>query len=290
MCSGGRIPEALATSGADVDAASLSRGRPPLTGVGASALLAACALASACQTLIPQQTASTVERGTWRLGGQISASPWCSTKLEIPGPGSCEQFPRGLLPSLPELRLSGRTGLVSHVDAGLSLHGAGVLQRGIRVGALADAKAELWSAPTPWGRQIVSAGVGLGLAREESSLGGSGRMITPQLEAVVPAFYGYQTGHWELVASGRFLERFTFLDVTGDGRAEVLKEAWLGFVLGAYTRAQTRVGLSLEYAAPTRALQTGSFTASVGVLFDLGGQPARDRRSDQDAAPESGAR
>jgi hypothetical protein len=245
-----------------------------------SALLLTGALTSGCQTLAPQQTASTVEPGTWRLGGQISASPWCSTTLR-PDPGSCEQFPRGFPLPVPELRLSGRTGLVPRADAGLSLYGTGVLQRGFRVGALGEAKLELWSASTPWGRQLLSLGAGIGAAREQSSVEGS-RFVIPALDVLGPVFYGYQIRSWELVASARFLQRFTFLDVTGDGRAEVLGDAWLGFAVGAYTRAPTRWAFSLEYSAPTRLLQRGSFTASVGVLFDIGGRPQPERRRDGD--------
>jgi hypothetical protein len=228
--------------------------------------IAAASLATACQTITPLQTASTVETGTWRLGGQISASPWCSLTLDPAG--NCYMLPDNV--PIGELRLAARTGLVPRVDAGLSIHGSGVVARSFRIGGLMDAKVELWSVPARSGRHLIAAGAGIGAAREGWISSQGVTQFTPELELVVPVFYGYQSEKVELVASPRYFERFSYIDITGDGRRESLEERWVGLSLSAYARGPRGWALALEYAAPTAGLHRGALTASGGLFFDIG--------------------
>jgi hypothetical protein len=234
-------------------------------------------LFAGCETLTPLQTASTVDPGMWRLGAQLSASPYCTLTLDPTG--NCYEIP-GYLP-LPQLRLAARRGLWPRTDAGLSLDGTAILpigpssiQSGFRAGALLDAKVEVWSRPTSSGRHLVAAAAAIGTSLERWSLPQGGAPLTPGVDLLVPIFYGYQTPGIELVASPRFMERLTYLDITGDGRREVLKQPWLGLALGVFTRRPSRWAFGLEYAAPTAGLHRGSWTLSVGVMFDVGAPEA----------------
>lgn len=237
--------------------------------------IATAAVASACETLTPLQTASTVDRGIWRLSGQLSVSPYCTLTLDPTG--NCYKIPSGL--PLPQVRLGARSGLWPRMDAGLSLSGTGfqsvaVSQQiipglaGVRGGALLDAKVEVWSATTESGKHLVSAAAAIGGTLERWSTPGA--RLTPEVDLLVPIFYGYQTRGMELVASPRFMERLTYLDVTGDGRRDVLEQAWLGLAVGAFTRDPARWAFGLEYAAPAVGLHRGAWTISAGVVLDLG--------------------
>ena len=211
------------------------------------------------------------------MGAQLSASPYCTATLDPTG--NCYKVPSSA--PFPELRLAARAGLFPRIDAGLSISGGAsgvtvapgvgvrLVPGSLRVGALLDAKVEVWSAPTQSGRHLVAAAAGVGSALERWSTPSAPRAV-PDLELVVPIFYGYQTPELELVASPRFMERFTFIDITGDGRREVLEQPWLGLALGAITRGPQRWAFGLDYSAPTSGLHRGAWTISVGFMLDLG--------------------
>ncbi|HZA52314.1 MAG TPA: hypothetical protein VE549_16325 [Myxococcaceae bacterium] len=229
-------------------------------------------LAAGCETITPLQTASTVDPGMWRVGAQLSASPYCTVTLDPTG--NCYIVP-GNLP-IPQLKLAARAGVFPRVDAGLSIQGSGTVPVAphpppsyLRMGALLDAKVEVWSASTESGRHLVAAAAGVGSSLERWSTP-SAPLALPDLELVVPIFYGYQTPELELVASPRFMERFTFIDITGDGRREVLEQPWLGLALRAITRGPQRWAFGLDYSAPTWGLHQGAWTISVGFMLDLG--------------------
>jgi hypothetical protein len=249
--------------------------------------IAAASLAGACGTITPLQTASTVDPGVWRLGAQLSASPYCT--LTNDPSGNCYKIPLPNLP-LPQLRLAARAGVFPRIDAGLSIHGtrivslAGGLSGGFRAGALLDGKVEVWSTPTQSGRHLVAAAAGIGSALEWWSTP-TGSQLTPDLELVVPIFYGYQTRWMEFVVSPRFMERLTYIDITGDGRREVLEQPWLGLAIEFFTRGPDRWAFGLEYASPTGGLHRGAWTISVGFMLDLG--RARGPDADDAASPVS---
>lgn len=228
--------------------------------------VATLAVVTGCTSTTALQTASTVDPGAWRIGGQLSASPYCS--LTGSPLARCAALPQGF--PLPELRASGRYGFSPRWDAGLSVHGAGVIPRGFQLGLLADLKRELWQHTSAEGRRhVVAASIGADVTGVFTRAFTDESASTAQLSIPVAGWYGYQLQRWELFASPAFVERLTPVDVDGDGRAELIDVGYLGLTFGALSRGTTRYGASLEYQAPTGDLVEGRFTVALGVLWDL---------------------
>jgi hypothetical protein len=80
--------------------------------------LFAVALAG-CSTVVPMQTASAVDRGSARVGGQLAFSGYCGSVGTELGGIDCTEYPDGL--QLPKLRVNGRYGLGHGFDLGASL-------------------------------------------------------------------------------------------------------------------------------------------------------------------------
>lgn len=227
-------------------------------------VLAATALALAgCTSVAPLQTASTVDPGVYRLSAQTSFATYCSVTLSPLN--RCAYLPRDV--PVPEVRLSARRGFTPWVDAGLSLGGGGVIHQGFQLQALADAKAQLWTqAVSDNERHLLSLSGGVGVSNQQSGLFGIGTYSAlTEVLLVVPVYYGYQTRSWELVASPRLVERL------GVG---TYSTSWLGMNVSAFSRGKVRLGVGLDYLAPTAYLEQGWFTLSAGVLWDVGGEPS----------------
>jgi hypothetical protein len=143
-----------------------------------------------CGTVVPMQTASVVEPGGLRVGGQASAG-YCDF-----GPPTfpCNIYSDGI--PLPALRVDARRGVGRGSDLGGSLQLQGMIyapERPVQLDVTLDGKRELLRR----GIQLMSMGVlvGGGLA---------GRLgLAPWLQAQVgvPLFYGVQTARHEYVAS-----------------------------------------------------------------------------------------
>jgi hypothetical protein len=223
-------------------------------------------LVSGCSTVLPAQTASTVSPGAYRLGAQLSASPWCGFSF----PPQCATLPNGA--PVPELRVSGRHGVSDRVDVGLSASASSVLSPGsfgslepgiLRLGVVVDGKAEVWSRPAQGGRHLISAGAGAGFVSQSP-------IAEVQLSA--PLWYGYQFADGkELFAGPRYVQRMSFEDIDGDGRREALQMPSLGLSVGYASGGPVRFVSALEYFASTTYLGAGTFNLSAGVLWDVGG-------------------
>lgn len=229
------------------------------------ALIAALGLlAAGCGTVIPLQTASTVPRGSYRVGGQLNVAPWCSVTSSLT---LCQVAPLGApgtpVVPMPELRLNGRYGAADRLDLGLSLH---VLPAPFRAGAFLDGKLELWSRPHGEGRQVLSLGLGAGVTAGPSFAGTPG---ISQVELGLPLFYGHPLGPVDLVGSARVLERLAFVDTLSGGPREVLGVTELGLTAGVLTRGNPGVGVQLGYSASVGLLDRGPFSLSVGGWYDF---------------------
>lgn len=214
-----------------------------------------------CATYAPLQTASTVTPGKYRLGAQVTGAPYCTLSLS---PMLCTELPRAI--TVPELRLSARTGLVPRLDAGASVHAR--MAGETPVGGLAlDAKGEAWSHPLGEGRLLISGALGAG---GTFGPGLPGRAGITQLEFALPLFLAYDRPGSEWLFSPRFVQRFRFIDVTGDSRREALGASELGFALGYVSKGTWSWGVQLEYHAPLAVPLRGPLTLTVGLLFDVG--------------------
>lgn len=226
------------------------------------------ALFCGCATVIPAQTASTVAPGSYRLGAQVTATPYCTvgtTPIE-----SCQAAPTAgngtPAALLPEVRLSGRYGLARGWDLGFSAHAVPSPGGAFRAGAFVDGKHELWSSRAGDTRTLVSIGLGGGLT---AGLPTATRAGLTQVEVAVPVFAGWQMPSVEWVLSPRVVERLAFADVDGDGRRELLPVTDLGLALGVFTRSTPSFFAQLAYTAPTSALAQGPLTLGIGVTVDV---------------------
>ncbi len=224
-------------------------------------------LATGCSTVLQAQTASTVAPGAYRLGAQLSASPWCGVSF----PPQCASLPSGI--PVPELKLSGRHGISERVDLGLTASASTSLPGGffdygprsasVRLGAMVDGKAEVWSRPAGAGRHLISAGGGVGFASERS---------VGELQLAIPLWYGFQFADGkELFAGPRYVHRMSFEDVDGDGQREALQIPSLGLSVGYASSGPVRFVTALEYFASTTYPAAGTFNLTAGVLWDVGG-------------------
>lgn len=224
-------------------------------------LAAAAALLCGCSTVIPAQTASTVDPGGYRVGGQLTAAPYCTlggTPIE-----SCQSAPSA---PLPEVRLSGRYGLAPAWDLGLSLHAVPAPASGFRGGAFLDGKYLLWASGEGDTRALLSLGLGGGLS---TGLPTATRPSLTQVELALPLFAGWQTRSLEWVLSPRVVERLAFADVEGDGNRDLLPVTELGLSVALFTRTRPAFFAQVGYSAPTTALTRGPFSLAVGLTLDV---------------------
>lgn len=216
-----------------------------------------------CTTVLPMQTASVVDRGRLRVGGQLSTSVFCG---DLPSGGlgvtECTEYPDGI--PIPELRASGRYGLGQGFDVGASLHGNGAVfapERAFQLGVSADLKGELLRIPTRGPTHVISMGALLGTAIS----GRFGLPLWPQVEWALPLFYGLQFQHWELVLSASAGHRFTQSPNISPSTDTVR----VGFTAGLFHRQPAGFALQLGYATDPARFSYGTIQLQVGVFFDL---------------------
>ncbi len=229
------------------------------------ALLAA--LGPGCVTVVPMQTASVVAPGAYRLSGSATLSTWCSVSLD-PAHNCNAGFAGGV--PLPEARVGARHGLQGGFDLGSSLQAEVSVGRGYQLGLYADAKKEVWERETPAGhRQLLSVAPGLGYTAYEITSGSSGSGVGV-LDAALPVYFGHQSGNLEWVAGAKYIERFIFTDVDGDGRRELLPLGELAVSVGLFAGGATKFGVELAYQSGVDRPWGGLFNISAGVLWDVG--------------------
>ncbi len=224
-----------------------------------------------CTTVVPLQTASTVPRGTWRTGGQIAVSPWCSVSRDVAN--QCAYLPEGL--PLPELRLQGRTGVAEGTDVGASLLASAQLAPDpastplVRTGLYVDGKRELLSRELGDGRrQVLSIAPGVGLALTPVAPRWA---MSPDLDVALPVFFGHQSQGWEWVVGAQVQERVRWRLTEADPERQVQARTEVGLSVGAFRRNPAGVAYQLGYVAPVDRLGGGRLTFVFGWVFDLKG-------------------
>jgi hypothetical protein len=220
------------------------------------------ALLTGCTTVVPMQTASAVDRGRFRVGGQLSTSVYCGSLAEGGlGVTRCTEYPDGV--PIPELRASGRYGLGHGFDVGASLQGTGAIfapERPFQLGTSIDVKGEVLRVPTSGPTHLVSIGL-LGGAAVAWRLG---LEAWPQVEWAVPLFYGLQFQHWELVASANVSHRFTQSPHLSPSTDTVRT----GFSLGLFHREPAGFAVQLGYSTDPARFSYGTFQLQFGLFFD----------------------
>ena len=215
-----------------------------------------------CTTVVPMQTASAVDRGHLRLGGQLSTSVFCgSIKEGGLGVTRCTDYPDGV--PLPELRLNGRYGLGHGFDVGASLQAHGLIfapERPFQFGLTADLKGELFRVKTSGPTHLVSVGLLGGMA----IAGRLGLPLWPQVEWGVPVFYGLQFQHWEVVASATASHRYT----KSPNLAPSTDTVRTGFTLGLFHREPAGFAVQVGYSTDPARFSYGTFQLQFGLFFD----------------------
>ncbi len=227
-------------------------------------VLWALALAG-CSTVVPHQTATTLPAGAYRLGAQLSATPWCGFAVP-PSQASCASWPRG--PPTPELRLNARYGVTDGFDLGASFHGAAVLGRSYRLGLYVDGKAELWSRELGEGRrQVLSIAPGLGYHSEEVPTSITG---LAELNVALPLLFGHRGELLEWVFGAGAIERLQFADSqAGDGTRSLYPDTQFLLLTGVTLNRRWRPGVQLTFQAPVTLPGYGLFTLSFALSYDL---------------------
>lgn len=223
--------------------------------------LAALALCG-CATVVPMQTASTVDPMQLRVGGQLSLAAWCGRWSGAGGALQCSEYPEGV--PLPELRLGGRLGLARGVDVGASLQLSAQLfgpERPMQGGLSADVKLELLRVPTSGPTHLLSAGLLAGGALA----GRFGLRTWAELEWAVPVFYGLQLAQWEVVLGASVSRRHT----VSPGPAGAFDTHRVGLTVGLFKRAPAGFAVQLGYLAQPERFDSGAVQLQVGLFFDL---------------------
>ena len=234
----------------------------PFTPSGVEGLVWLALLLTGCTTVVPMQTASAVDRGRFRVGGQLSTAAFCGS---IPEGGlgvtRCTEYPDGI--PIPELRANARYGLGHGFDVGASLQGHGAIfapERAFQFGLSADLKGELLRLPTRGPTHIVSVGLLGGMA----IAGRFGLPLWPQVEWALPLFYGLQFQHWELVLSANASNRFTKSPNISPSTDTVR----VGFTVGLFHRQPAGFALQLAYTTDPARFSYGTLQLQLGVFFD----------------------
>ena len=220
-----------------------------------------------CATVVPLQTASVVPGGTWRVGGQVALSPWCSLSRDMAQ--RCAFLPQGT--PLPEVRLQGRTGVAEAVDVGVSLFASAELPAGlpaaVRGGVYVDGKRELLSRGLGGERrQVLSVAPGVGFALSPVAPRGG---PAPDVDLALPVLLGHQTEGWEWVAGAQVLERFQSRGESADPEQRLRARTEVGLTVGAFSRGPARTAYQLSYVAPVDRLADGRLTFGFGLAFDV---------------------
>lgn len=230
------------------------------------AMLVACA---GCATVVPMQTASVVDKGRLRVGGQLSAAAYCGDLSGglLLGLARCTEYPDGI--PIPELRANARYGLGARFDVGLSAQAQIQVvapERIFQLGLTTDVKGELLRLEQGAFTHVVSTGL----------LGGgalSGRFGLPlwaQLEWGVPIFYGLQLERWEFVLGLSLSQRLLVSRLGADAALPPVNSARAGITLGVFRRNPASWALQLSYLADPARFATGALQLQFGWFFDLG--------------------
>ena len=243
--------------------------RTPLSSLCTGTLL--LGLGVGCTTVVPLQTATTVPRGTWRVGAQVAVSPWCSLSRDVAN--QCAYLPEGL--PLPELRLQGRTGVAEGTDVGASLLASAQLAPDpgstpvVRTGLYVDGKRELLSRELGDGRrQVLSVAPGVGFALTPVAPRWE---VGPDLDVALPVFLGHQSQGWEWVVGAQVQERVRWRLGEADPERQVRARTEVGLSVGAFSRGSAKVAYQLGYVAPVDRLGGGRLTFVFGWVIDLKG-------------------
>lgn len=220
-------------------------------------------VAAGCTTVLPMQTASAVDRGRLRVGGQLSTSVFCGA-LSQGGLGvtECTEYPDGI--PLPELRANARYGLGHGFDVGASLQGEGTLfapERAFQFGLTVDLKGELLRIATRGPTHILS----VGLLGGGAFSGRFGLPLWPQVEWGVPLFYGLQFQHWEVVLSANASQRF----IQSPNLSPSTNTVRTGFTLGLFHRDPAGFAVQVGYATDPARFSDGTIQLQFGLFFDL---------------------
>ena len=234
------------------------------------ALLVMVALVAAgCATVVPMQTASVVDKGRLRVGGQLSAAAYCGDLSGglLLGLTRCTEYPDGI--PLPELRANARYGLGSHFDVGLSAQAQRQVlapERAFQFGLTSDVKGELLRVEQGGLSHVVSTGLLGGAALS----GRFGLPLWAQLEWGVPLFYGLQLERWEFVLGLSLSQRVLFSRLGLESPLPPITSARGGITLGVFRRNPASWALQLSYVADPARFATGSLQLQFGWFFDLG--------------------
>lgn len=222
-------------------------------------------LLTGCSTIVPMQTASVVERDSWRVGGQLSSAGLCN----IDDVTKCNAFPDGI--QLPELRLDARRGVWSSTDVGASVQvqpSAFSPEHPLQLGVTVDGKRELLRLSDGDNAYVLSAGLlAAGAVAGRFTLR---PWITAQLG--VPVFFGYQTRTFEIVAGASMTRAVIFQDVGGTQQLQTLHDLNFGFSLGYFRRAPSHWALQLAYLTERRAFSAGALQLQFGLFWDFPGR------------------
>lgn len=232
------------------------------------AALVSMLLLTGCATVVPMQTASVVDKGRLRVGGQLSAAAYCGDLRTgaILGLSRCTEYPDGV--PLPEVRASGRLGLGAGFDVGVSAQAQGQVlapERIFQFGLTTDVKGELLRVETRGPTHVVSTGLLGGAAL-------SGRFGVPlwaQLEWGVPVFYGLQFTRWELVFGASVSQRMLLPKLGAASGLPPAETVRAGLSFGVFRRPSSWA-LQLAYLVdPARPL-AGALQLQFGWFFDVG--------------------
>lgn len=215
--------------------------------------LALLCLGCSCATVVPMQTASVVDEGRWRLGGQIGIAGYCGSFTD--GPLVCTEYPDGV--PLPEVRFDARRGLRAGLDVGVSAQLFGqalAVSKPVQVGLTVDAKHVLFETE----RQIVSLGLLLGGAVS----GRPGLRAYVQGEGGVQLFYGLRTKRFEWVLGASYSERRTLQVIAGERSQHV------GFTLGVFRSRPAGWALQLGYLGDVSRFSDGAIQLQYGVFWE----------------------
>jgi hypothetical protein len=243
--------------------------------------LAAMSLLSVgCATVTPMQTASVVEVGVLRVGGQVAFAGFCGdVPMGVLGLTRCTEYPDGV--PFPEVRVNGRRGLLKRVDVGASLQLAPQLlasERAMQAGLTLDGKVELLHLERGPVTHIIS----LGLLGGSAIAGRFGLRPSAQVEGGVPVFYGLQLAGFEVVVGAAWSVRGFFF---GNGVTEPALSQRLELRLGLFRRP-TSWGLQLGYLTDPARFTAGAPQVQFSWLWDFAWTLGRSTRVPQPAESE----
>lgn len=236
-----------------------------------SLLLLAVLVAAGCTGVSSLQPASTVPAGTWRLGAQAQASPWCSTSRD---PATrCALLPDGT--PLPELRFTARRGLDAASDVGVSLPVSvhlgpreGFEQLGLRAGVQGDYKRVLWRRSLGGDRaQLLSVAPALGVFATTVA---PRNALVPDVDLALPLLFGHQSKAREWVVGLELAERLRFRMAEPDPARRLQASTELGLFAAVFSREGGHTGWQVGYHAPLHAPGGGRFTLGFAFSLDVG--------------------